>query len=87
MCFQVCQSVFEEFPELARLSRSQAYRALSNPKYCGKMKVSQLITCLYQIVGSRSLVIYSEVPDHLVLTILYMLLHLDSLLLVYWGTL
>ena len=38
--FQVCQSVFEEFPELARLSRTQAYRALSDPKYSGKMKVS-----------------------------------------------
>ncbi|KAF0307361.1 DNA excision repair protein ERCC-6-like 2 [Amphibalanus amphitrite] len=39
MARQVCQSVFDQFPELARLSRSQAYRALSDPKYCGKMKV------------------------------------------------
>ena len=37
--FQVCQTVFEEFPELARLSRTQAYRALSDPTYSGKMKV------------------------------------------------
>ncbi|XP_037071357.1 DNA excision repair protein ERCC-6-like 2 [Pollicipes pollicipes] len=36
---QVCRLVFERFPEFASMSRIQAFRALSDPKYCGKMKV------------------------------------------------
>ena len=36
---EICQAAFASHPEFLQQSREAAYRTLSNPKYCGKMKV------------------------------------------------
>lgn len=37
----VCQRVFAKHTHLAELGRTAAFRTLSDPKYCGKMKVGE----------------------------------------------
>ncbi|KAJ8306294.1 hypothetical protein KUTeg_016839 [Tegillarca granosa] len=37
---EVCQNVFEKFPEFFNETKEATFKTLSNPKFCGKMKVT-----------------------------------------------
>ena len=37
---KLCDIAFKDHPEFVALARDAAFRTLSDPKYCGKMKVS-----------------------------------------------
>ncbi|KAM8803464.1 DNA excision repair protein ERCC-6-like 2 isoform 2-T2 [Rhynchonycteris naso] len=38
---RICNQVFSRFPDFVRKSKDAAFQTLSDPKYCGKMKVLQ----------------------------------------------
>ncbi len=37
---EICQVAFASHPEFLQLTREASFRTLSDPKYCGKMKVT-----------------------------------------------
>lgn len=37
----ICKAVFQEFPHFYYHTQDSAFRTLSDPKYCGKMKVRE----------------------------------------------
>lgn len=37
---EICEHVFKDFPQFVEQTKTAAFLTLSDPKYCGKMKVS-----------------------------------------------
>lgn len=48
----ICQKVFQKFPEFVLRCKDEAFEALSDPMYSGKMKVQHRnkgsVTCFFQ---------------------------------------
>ncbi|XP_062592723.1 LOW QUALITY PROTEIN: DNA excision repair protein ERCC-6-like 2 [Saccostrea cucullata] len=52
----ICKSVFEEFPHFYNHTRESAFRTLSDPKYCGKMRILQRLLKVFQRDHSKVLI-------------------------------
>ncbi|XP_061181749.1 DNA excision repair protein ERCC-6-like 2 [Saccostrea echinata] len=52
----VCKAVFEEFPHFYNHTKESAFRTLSDPKYCGKMRILQRLLKVFQRDHSKVLI-------------------------------
>ncbi|XP_056020257.1 DNA excision repair protein ERCC-6-like 2 isoform X3 [Ostrea edulis] len=51
----ICKAVFQEFPHFYHHTQDSAFRTLSDPKYCGKMKILQRLLKVFQKDHSKVL--------------------------------